>query len=468
MSAGKLRIPNTFVLIFSLLVIVALMTWIVPGGEFDRVEVDGKTRVVPGTFQSVESQPQGLMEILSAPIKGFVDVADIIVFVLFVGGAFTVLQRTDAINAVIRRLAEAHKRSKIIRVLLIPIFMLLFSLGGAVFGMAEETIPFVLVFVPLSMALGYDSIVGAAIPFVGSGAGFAGAFINPFTIGIAQGIAGLPLLSGMEYRIIVWFITTTVAILFVSIYAARIRKDPKKSPVYEIDKKTRATLSIENDGLDANSFSITKRQKASLLVFLVAMILLVYGVLVWHWYIVEIAALFFGMGILIGIVGGLKANDITGGFEQGAKDLVGTAMIIGLARGIKIVAEDGLIIDRMLNFMSQAIDGLHPVMSAQAMFIFQSFLNFFIPSGSGQAALTMPIMAPLADLVGVARQTAVLAYQFGDGFTNLIIPTSAVTMGILSLAKIPWEKWAKWIFPLILILTLTGMLLLIPPFFFNW
>jgi len=467
MDTSRIRIPNTYVIIFSLLILVAVSTWIIPGGQFDRVEIDGKERIIPGTFKTVENQPQGIMQILSAPIRGFVDVADIIVFVLFVGGAFSVLQRTDAINAIIRKLASAHKKSKIIRSLLIPLFMVLFSLGGAVFGMAEETIPFVLIFVPLSMALGYDSIVGAAIPFVGSGAGFAGAFINPFTLGIAQGIAGLPLLSGMEYRIIVWFVTTTVAILFVTLYAAKIRKKPEKSPVFEIDKKVKEEILAKFNSSDVDG-KITLRQRWALVAFGVAMVLLVYGVLIWHWYIIEIAALFFGMGIVVGIIGGLKPDDITGGFEQGAKDLVGTAVIIGLARGIKIIAEDGLVIDRMLNGMAHLIDGLHPVVSAQFMFIFQSFLNFFIPSGSGQAALTMPIMAPLADLVGVARQTAVLAYQFGDGFTNLIIPTSAVTMGILSLAKIPWEKWAKWIFPLILILSLTGMILLIPPFFFTW
>ncbi len=462
----RLKIPNTFIIIFSLLVVVAVLTWFLPGGVFETEEVDGRERVVADSFTRVESQPQGLMDLLIAPIRGFVDAADIIVFVLLVGGAFSVLQRTEAVNAVIRRLARAHESSAIVRKLTIPLFMLLFSLGGAVFGMAEETIPFVLIFVPLSLALGYDSIVGAAIPFIGSGAGFAGAFLNPFTIGIAQGIAELPLFSGMEYRIVVWLFTTTVTIAFVSLYAARIRKDPSKSPVYELDQKVRASMHMETGEEELEP--ITRGQKASLAIFALSMILLVYGVLELGWYIEEIAGLFLGMGIAVGIAGGLKADEITGAIEEGAKDLVGTAVIIGLARGIVVIAEQGLIIGTLLDAISGVVAQFHPVVSAQLMMFFQTLLNFFVPSGSGQAALTMPIMAPLADLVGVSRQIAVLAYQFGDGFTNMIIPTSAVTMGVLAMAKVPWEKWARWIAPLMLILYVMGALLLIPPFFFGW
>jgi uncharacterized ion transporter superfamily protein YfcC len=466
MKLKKIRFPNTYLILFFLLIAISLLTWVIPGGKFETELVDGREMVIPGSFQWSESQPQGLMELLRAPIKGFVQASEIIIFVLLVGGAFAVFQKTKAVDAVIRKLAKAHKKSSVVRVMLIPLFMTLFSLGGAVFGMAEETIPFVLVFVPLALALGYDSLVGAAIPFVGSGAGFAGAFFNPFTVGIAQGIAELPLFSGFEYRIIVWLVTTTVAILFVSLYAAKIRKNPEKSLMYEIDKNHRKELNLNGDVEETTS--ITGRQKLVLVAFAASMILLVFGVLKLHWYIEEIAALFLGMGIVVGILGGLNGEGITKGFEQGAKDLVGTAVIIGLARGVLIIANDGLIIGTMLHGLSTAINGLHPIVSAQAMFIFQSCLNFFVPSGSGQAALTMPIMAPLSDLVGVSRQTAVLAYQFGDGFSNLIIPTSAIVMGVITLARIPWEKWAKWVFPLMILLTLTGMVLLIPPFFFIW
>lgn len=467
MAKKRFQPPNTFLIVSGLLVIVAVLTWIVPGGRFDTEIVEGREVVIPESFEPVPHEPQGLMDLLIAPVRGFVDASEIIVFVFIVGGAFALLQRTEAIDAVIRRLANASRRSKWVRNAIIPLFMTLFSLGGAVFGMAEETIPFVLIFVPLSLALGYDSIVGVAIPFIGSGAGFAGAFFNPFTVGIAQGIAELPLFSGLEYRLVVWLVTTTIAISFVSIYAARIRRNPERSPVKEIDDEVRRTLHLDLETTAGESVS-GGRKVVVLVVFALTMALLVYGVLELKWYIEEIAGLFLAMGIAIGIAGGMRGGEIADGLVDGAKDLVGVAVIIGIARGILLLAKDGRIIGTMLHALSNVVGELPAVVSAQAMFVFQSFLNFFVPSGSGQAALTMPIMAPLSDLVGVGRQTAVLAYQFGDGFSNMIIPTSAIVMGVLSLAKIPWTTWARWVLPLVLLLSLAGMLLLIPPFFGVW
>ena len=465
MKISKIKVPNTFIIISSMIVLMAALTWIIPGGRYETAEMDGRETVIPDSFEYVASNPQNAGDMLIAPIRGFVDAALIIVFVLIVGGAFSVLQKTDALNSAIKAVASAHGRSHLVRMLLIPIFMTLFSLGGAVFGMAEETIPLVLIFIPLALTCGYDSIVGVAIPFVGSGAGFAGAFLNPFTVGIAQGIAEVPLFSGIEYRFIVWLVTTTVAITFVMVYAARIKRRPELSPVYESDEKRRESLSI---GEIERFEGFSRRHKWVLLTFAAAMLILVVGVLQFHWYIEEIAALFLAAGIAMGIVGGLSANGIADGFISGARDLVATAIIIGLARGILIVAKQGMIIDTMLHTLAGYVGQLGPVLSAQAMFVTQTFINFFVPSGSGQAALTMPIMAPLSDLVGVSRQTAVLAFQLGDGFTNLIVPTSAVLMGILTLGGIPWEKWARWILPLQLILLVVGFLLLIPPFLINW
>ncbi len=343
--------------------------------------------------------------------------------------------------------------------------MTIFSLGGAVFGMGEEVIPFILIFVPMAIALGYDTITGVAIPFVGAGAGFAGAFINPFTLGIAQGIAELPILSGFEYRLFVWFVVTSVAIIFVSLYARKIKTSPQLSPSYELDLNKKEKFYIN----DMDNFKgIEAKHKKVLATFTLGLLVLVFGVLTYGWFIKEICALFIVTGIISGIIGGLKSKEITDGFIEGAKDLIGTAIVIALARGILIIATDGKIIDTILYSMSSVIDSFHPIVSSQAMFVIQAFLNFFVPSGSGQAALTMPIMAPLGDLVGVSRQTAVLAFQFGDGFTNMIIPTSAITMGVLTLAELPWEKWAKWILPLEIIFFILSLLLLIPPFFFNW
>lgn len=463
MSTTGIKAPNTILIISGLIVFTAVMTWIVPGGEYERIVIDGRERVEPGSFSYIDSDPQSVFDILTAPIRGFVDAALIIGFVLIVGGSFGILQQTGAIEAAIRGIARAHTRHRAVRVLLIPIFMIIFSLAGSVFGMSEEVIPFVLIFVPMALALGYDSIVGVAIPFVGAGAGFAGAFLNPFTIGIAQGIAGLRLFSGLEYRVLAWILTTMVAILFVLRYAVKVKMTPEASPTFTMDEEKRKHIRIDLEGE-----SLDLRHRLVLLTFGLAMGILVFGVLTYKWYIEEIAALFLGAGILIGAVGGLKPGAITDAFLGGAKDLMSTAIIIGLARAILIVAQQGRIIDTMLHAFSSVIGVVHPIVSSQIMFIVQTLINFFVPSGSGQAALTMPVMAPLSDLVGVSRQTAVLAYQFGDGFSNMIIPTSAVTIGVLTLAKIPWERWAKWILPLEILFLIIGCLLLIPPYFMQW
>ena len=465
MNFTRIKIPNTYVIIFSLLVIVTILTWIIPAGEYDRVVINGKKEVVNNSFHYEETNPQSFGDLLMAPIRGFVDAALIIGLVFIVGGAFTVFQKTDAINSLILGIAKLHKNSRLVRFLLIPIFMIIFSLAGSIFGMSEEVIPFILVFVPLALTLGYDTITGVAIPFVGAGAGFAGAFLNPFTIGIAQEIAGIPLFSGLAYRIACWLIITSVAIAFVMIYAKIIKAHPEKSPSYLLDKEKKKN--IDHSEVD-NHIGISKRHKLVIFTFLLGIGVLIFGVLKYQWFIEELAAVFLITGILVGIVGGLSANEITESFIKGAKDLVGTALIIGLARGILILSQDGKIIDSILYVLSSPISSFHPVISSQAMFLVQTLINFFVPSGSGQAVLTMPIMAPLSDLVGVSRQIAVLAFQFGDGFSNMIIPTSAVTMGVLSLAEIPWEKWARWILPLETILIFAGLLLLIPPYLIGW
>ncbi len=445
MKLKELKTPNTYFLIFSLIILTAALSWIIPAGSFEKEMREGKEIVKNDSFHYVENSPQNIDAVLMAPVRGFVDAALIIGFVLIVGGAFSVFQKTEAVDSAIKAIARAHTDSKFVRKMLIPIFMLIFSSAGAIFGMSEEIIPFILVFVPLALVLGYDSIVGVAIPFVGAGVGFAGAFLNPFTVGIAQGIAEIPLFSGIEYRLIVWFILTATAILFVTRYASKVKKNPETSITYKIDQERKQKFHIESiqefGGIDT-------RHKIVLVTFLFGLIILVFGVLNYGWFIEEISAVFLLTGIFVGILGKLTIKEISDSFVSGAKDLIGTALVIALARGILVVAQDGKIIDTILFVLSNPIGSLHPVVSSQVMFIAQTMINFFVPSGSGQAALTMPVMAPLGDLVGVSRQTAVLAFQFGDGFSNLIIPTSAVTMGVLTLAEIPWEKWVKWIWKL--------------------
>lgn len=459
----KLRLPNTFVLLFMILAVIAISTWFVPGGQYDTVLVNGKPRIDPNSFHYIASNPQGFVALMMAPIKGFVEAAQIIGFVLIVGGAFAVLQKTDAIDSMIKSVAKAHTHSPFVRAMMIPVFITMFSLGGATFGMSEEAIPFILIFVPLALALGYDSIVGVSIPFVGSQVGFAAAFLNPFNVGVAQGIAGIEVFSGMGYRVICWFLATGITIAFMMWYAARVKRDPTLSPTYALDQEKRKEKTVALDDFSG----MTRTHGAVLLIFLSFMTAMVVGVIKYEWYINEIAALFLVMGIVVGAVGRLNTDQFVASFIQGAKDLVTTGLVIALARGTMILARDAHIVDTMLHGLMPLVQSASPIFAAQKMFVIQSVINFFIHSGTGQAALTMPIMAPLADLVGVTRQTAILAYQFGE-FTTPMIPTSGITVGVLALARIPWITWAKWMVPLQLMYFVLAMVLLIPPCLMVW
>jgi uncharacterized ion transporter superfamily protein YfcC len=459
----RLRMPNTFVLLFSILALIALATWFVPGGKYETHLVNGKQLVDPNTFHYVASAPQGLIALMKAPIKGFVEAAQIIAFVLIVGGAFSVVQKTEAIDTAIRSIARAHEHSALVRATLIPIFVTLFSLGGATFGMNEEAIPFVLIFVPLALALGYDTITGVAIPFLGSQAGFGAAFLNPFNVGIAQGIAGVPVFSGMGYRLIVWAAATLVTVLFLMWYAARVKRNPALSPTFVLDQARRQ----EHPAAMSSTDQMTGRHAAVLAIFALALVTMVIGVVKYDWFIDEIAALFLTMAIVVGMVGRLGPDNWVASFMQGAKDLAPTALVIAIARATMIIARDAHIIDTILHGLMPLVQSSHPVFAAQKMYLIQSVINFFMHSGTGQAALTMPIMAPLADLVGVTRQTAILAFQLGELSTPMI-PTSGITVGVLALARVPWLTWAKWMIPLQLIYLVLALLLLVPPCLMQW
>lgn len=459
--------PHPIVLIYVLVIMMVILTWIIPSGEFQRVEtkVGGSSRLVtvPGTFHRVSQRPAGLEALLLSPIRGFQDGMLIIVFLFIIGGAFNVINESGAINLAIKRMAAAFSRRPHLQRFIIPALMLVFSLAGSVFGMCEETIPFILIFIPLAISLGYDSIVGVAIPFLGAAAGFAAAFFNPFTVGVAQGLSNLPLYSGLKYRLLVWAIGTTVCITFVMIYAAKIKKNPKLSPVYELDLERTAT--VGDDGGDISAWNW--HHSAVLAIFGTGIVVLVLGILIKHWYIEEIAGLFMAMGLAAGFAAGQGPSQIAKNFVAGARDFIGVAFVIACGRAILIVAQDAKILDTMLYSASNFISMFPRIVTAQMMFLTQSVINFFVHSGTAQAALTMPIMAPLSDLVHITRQTTVFAYQLCE-FVNPILPTSAVTMGVLGMAKIPWDKWAKWFLPLMLILVGLSLLLLIPPVLTNW
>ena len=456
--------PDVFVIAFTLILLAAVATWVLPGGSYTRQKqvVNGTEReiVVPGTYKVEPSKPQ-VSAILLAPMLGFLRMGSIIGLIFVVGGAFNILNDTGAIAAGIHQLVRLlGKRSYLI----IPIVMTVFSFFGGAYGMAEEAIPFALIFVPLALALGYDSIVGICLSFVAAGVGFSAGFLNPFTVQISQGIAGVPLGSGIKYRLLVWVLATAVAIAWVMVYAARVKADPTRSPMYDLDRQRREDLA----GAQAEQPAFTWRHGLCLLVLAATVGGLIVGSTVYSWYMVEFAGLFFGMGLLSGIAAGIGPNKLAKSFIAGAKDIASAALIVAFAGGIVVILENGHILDTILYGMASVTSHFGGILAAQSMYVLQMILNFFIPSGSTKAVLTMPLLAPLADLSGITRQTLVLAYQLGAGFNSMILPTSAVTVGTLALAKIPYERWVKWNWPLQVAFFVFSLAILVWPALTAW
>lgn len=456
MEKKKFVVPHVYILLLILILIFSILSYIVPANVYDYHDVvvnpdTGATRSVvdPDTYHAVEQTPVSLLQFLTAVPRGMQESAQIIFFIFIVGGAMTVLQETKAIEAGMGRMIKAMKDKTL---LLIPIIMFLFSLCGSVFGMAEETIPFIPIFVSLMIAAGFDSITGVAVVLCGASAGFAGAFINPFTIQVAQGIAELPLLSGMSFRIVMYICMVILSVAMVMRYAVKVRKNPQISVMHDFDKTREDVADL--DALPA----FGGREKLILVVFLAAIILLVYGVIKMGWYMDEIAALFLGMSMIVAAIGGLGFNGYANALSKGMADIAGGALVVGFARGILVVMTDGNILYTILHGAASLLNGLPAMVSAAGMYVFQCLLNFIVPSGSGQAAVSMPIMAPLADLVGVTRQTACIAFQLGDGISNIFTPTSGYFMAGLALAKVPWSKWAKWFLPILGLQYLLGLI----------
>ena len=432
------KLPNTYVIIAVLLVLCAVLTWIVPGGQYVTAE-DGTL-----SYEEVGAVPQ-TWQLFSAVYHGFVKQAGIIIFILVVGGAFWLLNATGAVEAGIRRLiGRIGRKDKLVLVAL----TLLFSLGGAVFGMSEEAIPFVGIVVPLVVSLGYDALMGLLVVYVASNIGFSSAFLNPFTLGIAQGMAELPPYSGMGYRLFCWAFLTGLLCLFVVLYARKTRRVPQAGE------------------MPADAGKLTTRQGWILGVLFLTVGILVVGVTVWGWYLSEITGLFLGMGIVCGLIAGFGANRIADELIAGAKDILSAALVVGFASGIVILLQDGKVIDSILHALQHSLSGSGEVSSLTAMYGIQALVNFLIPSATAKAAITIPIMAPFSDLVGVSRQAMVLAFQFGDGFTNMITPTSGVLMAALAMARVPYAQWVRWIWKMVAVLLILGLLLLLPTLFF--
>ena len=428
--------PNTYIILFGLIILCAAVTWLLPGGQYVTGS-DGNP-----VFVQADSAPQ-TWQVFSALYNGFVKQAGIIVFILIVGGAFWILNATGAADFGIRRfISKAGRYDKAV----LALIALLFSAGGAIFGMSEETIPFVGLVVPLTISMGYNAIVGLMIVYVASNIGFSSAFLNPFTVGIAQGMADLPLFSGMGYRIFCWALLTALLTVFVVVYAHKTRKAPTEA------------VAVEDTPL-------THRQGWILGVLLLTVILLIVGVTCWDWYLPEITGLFLGMGIVCGIIAGFSANRIAEELLAGAKDIFSAALVVGFASGIIVLLQDGKVVDSILHSMQEGLDGTGRAGSLTAMYGIQALINFVIPSATAKAAITIPIMAPFSDMVGVSRQAMVLAFQFGDGFTNMLTPTSGVLIAALAMARIPYTKWVKWIWKMVAVLLVLGLLLLLPTVF---
>ncbi|MEO8196901.1 MAG: C4-dicarboxylate ABC transporter permease [Thermoanaerobaculia bacterium] len=436
----KLKVPHTFVLLFALVALAAIATHLLPAGEYTRTEVAGRKLVDPASYHSLPAHPATVRDVFLAWPRGLAETASIVFYIFIIGGAFGVLQATGALDALIAGIVSgAGGRGEII----LPALMLLFAIGGGTIGMAEETLPFLPGLVLLARRLGYDEVVGGAIALVGAGAGFSGAFMNPFTVGVGQAIAGLPIFSGLAYRLIVWFALTTVTIGYVSWYARRHRL-PLKS---RTDPAAEAPPKV----------ALGRRQAGVLAILLLAFVLLAVGCLRWEWGLLELSGLFVAVGLLGGLVGGLGGDATAEEFVKGAAGFAGAALVVGLARGVLVIFDAARVTDSILHAMAGAVQGLPAGATVAGIYGVQVALNFFVPSGSGQAALSLPILAPLADLTGVTRQTSVLAFQFGDGFTNVFTPTQGYFMAGLALIGVPWTRWAKFIWPLLLIWLVLGM-----------
>ena len=531
----KRKVPHTFVIVFCCILLAAVMTWFIKPGKYIQEQVGGEQVMtfyyqdqLPDPYaREFHAEPQ-TWQVFSALFKGFEKQSGIIVFILIVGGAFWIMNKSKAIDTGIMaflRFTGRMERNRLIRkigmnnIVIISV-MLLFSLFGSVFGMSEETIAFTLIVIPLAISMGYDSIVGVCMVYVAAHIGFSGAMLNPFTIGIAQGIADIPLFSGLGYRAVCWVILTVIGIVFVLLYANKVKKNPTISVVYEEDEYWRrqkeeerrkeqeelsvfrspfsvswwvygivtailvfcairypmTSMKIGNNtstlpllpigaGLFAliGFFALRKSAAYFILTLLFGTVYyLIVGVLGYGWYIMEIASLFLFMGVCSGFAMGKGASDIAKLFLEGMGDILSAAVVVGLAAGIVIVLQDGGVIDTILYGLSKSMNNLGVIASTEIMYGIQTLINIVIPSGSAKAAITMPIMAPFSDLIGISRQTTVMAFQFGDGFTNMITPTSGVLIATLGVARIPWEKWVRFIWKFILVLIVVGALLLIP------
>ncbi len=436
----KSRVPHVFALMFLITIIMAILTWVIPAGEYERIKVGARTVVVADSFKVVDSNPQGFWQVFDAVVKGWIQSASMIFMVFFVGGAIKILEETGTIRVGMNRIVHKLKGKEFLAV---TVIMILMSIGGATGVFANPVIALIPLGILLAKGLGYDAVVGFAIIYLGSYAGFNVGWGNVFTVGIAHEIAELPMFSGFGVRVLFHIVNVALCVGFVYLYAKKIKTDPTKSLLYSAEETAE-----EHNHFEEQEHMDLRHILCTLIVFF-GFGMIIYGSLQLKWGINHYSVIFFMMAVFCGLIGGLGINGTSSNFVKGAGNMAYAALVIGMARAISVVMTDGKIIDTVVYYLSLPIAKYGPVIGANLMFFANTVLNFFIPSGSGQAVTVMPIMVPLADLTHITRQVAVQAFQFGDGLSNCFIPTSSVLMGCLGLASLSYEKYVKWVFPLI-------------------
>lgn len=439
---SRIKMPHTYVLLTGILLCVVVMTYLIPAGEYDRVmdAASGRMVVLPDSFHYIEGIRPGIFDIFLALQRGYVSAADIMFLIVFAYGYVYMLTENGTLNRAIRVLTRKLGSRTY---LLIPVCMFLFGILGATLGIFEEVYGLISVFTGITVALGYDAVVGGAVVYVGVATGFAAAITNPFSVGIAQSIAELPISSGLWYRVVIFLVFQSASVWYVMRYAKRVKADPTRSIIY--GEQAAVPPAPAEDGGE-----MTLRQKICLLLFFVTIGVLLYGTSAWGWYVDEIAAWFLMMMVVTGIAGGYSATEICKSFIESTRSIVPSLLVIGFTRGILLTMQDAMISDTIVYGLSKLLGSGNKALAAVGMLFLQNVINFFITGSSSQATITMPIMVPVADIVGVGRETAVLAYCFGDGFSDMFWPTAcALQCGLMG---IPLNKWYRFMSPLFFIM----------------
>ena len=459
----QFKVPHVYAIIFALMVIFAVLTWIVPSGSYQRQEVNGREVTVAGTYEQSEKTyideetgdevdlRQGVFDVLQAPTRGIQEAIEVVAFILIVGGSFQVITKTGAITSGMGRVVRRFKNKDI---LIIPIAMVLFALGGTSFGMAEETLPFFAIFMPIMMAMGFDSMTAFMVVFVGARTGYIASTINPFNVLIAQGILGIQGNPQLWLRMIAWVVLTAVAITWVVLYARRVKKNPESSITFEDDIAKKVEFAADESALDAE---FTGRQKGVLAVFIAGMCLIIWGLVTQGWYMNEISAVFLAMDLLAGVIAGFSQDVIAQEFVAGIADFAFSAIVVGLARGILVIASDGMIIDTILNALATGLGGIPAVLFTTLLYAVENLLAILVPSSSGLAALTAPIFGPLTELMGLNPEAAVWALSMGSATMSLICPTSAILVAGLGVCKIKLGQWWKTVWKFFLVVSLINI-----------